>query len=861
MLLLAVDPLTTTSSASTRYFVNANAKATSNYAKELQRSVGTETSRLALIQVRDPLARDTRPDTSDLGLDAIHELLGVPASTTPATARIWDNAYLDAYTSKLEEDDSASLAALNSEGNFGYFLQRVKWMLETCTDENPMLVFLGRPWMLPKASRLRVLWEGRQGTRKGFRTLLEQQGTLLLETERGIRARNDKAFPFEDDEVEGGVSDDRGGRGGGRKVVDLDAVEDQETARAREELFLADLVDSIVLEQFGMADAKMAIRMRNRNKELPGAGAGGAAGESERDEQWSTIAEKHLATALRAFAQNLDETATTLQELYKFLRLTSHTHIVLGKRLLGVLGHYVEKCVTEGCPNERDEIADRVDVLAQNYVQDATVLLRGDLSRTDPRFWRALDETEKSLAINSTDPFFERRKYPNIADEGSSSTSTLPEEEAEFLEQADGGGGEATTASRRDPNERPRGMVKRRGPRSNLNKVQSSGAGVAGTTTASPYSATSSSTSSSSTTTAPESTCAPTGPGQTASCSSSSVDGTLNLAAMQRSIGGPLPQDQLSSYTAVAGAGGTATETSDDQSAYFNNIHEARHREYYRNLSPTRGTVGPLAAVYRSFDPKMTKEMLLSHYMNVIVEFLDALTAFIQKEANFPATMLQLVQKISNAHCGLQYRLNAHASLFLTTSAIKPPQALHPWSFDRRFQFEERACCRRYHVLGRLMEDLHERRGFQPLVGVEVGVNNAITSQYLLKYDFVNLTGLDPFINVTDSIQQMSYDVFARHPERCQLIKTKSEDYVHFVPDGSLDFVFIDGDHSFQAVVRDLKQWVRKVKPGGLVSGHDLFNPAFEGVYEALSLLADDYPKIHYGFDFLFYWWKEGQAA
>jgi hypothetical protein len=40
-------------------------------------------------------------------------------------------------------------------------------------------------------------------------------------------------------------------------------------------------------------------------------------------------------------------------------------------------------------------------------------------------------------------------------------------------------------------------------------------------------------------------------------------------------------------------------------------------------------------------------------------------------------------------------------------------------------------------------------------------------------------------------------------------------------PDGSLDFVYIDGNHSLLDVVRDLTLWSRKVKFGGIVSGHD----------------------------------------
>lgn len=40
-------------------------------------------------------------------------------------------------------------------------------------------------------------------------------------------------------------------------------------------------------------------------------------------------------------------------------------------------------------------------------------------------------------------------------------------------------------------------------------------------------------------------------------------------------------------------------------------------------------------------------------------------------------------------------------------------------------------------------------------------------------------------------------------------------DAVGEIEDGSLDFVFIDGNHSFEAVREDLMHWSRKVRPGG----------------------------------------------
>jgi hypothetical protein len=57
--------------------------------------------------------------------------------------------------------------------------------------------------------------------------------------------------------------------------------------------------------------------------------------------------------------------------------------------------------------------------------------------------------------------------------------------------------------------------------------------------------------------------------------------------------------------------------------------------------------------------------------------------------------------------------------------------------------------------------------------------------------------------------------------DRCTVLRMTSADAAMTVPDGSLDFVYIDADHSYGAVHQDLGAWSRKVRPGGLIAGHD----------------------------------------
>ncbi len=66
-------------------------------------------------------------------------------------------------------------------------------------------------------------------------------------------------------------------------------------------------------------------------------------------------------------------------------------------------------------------------------------------------------------------------------------------------------------------------------------------------------------------------------------------------------------------------------------------------------------------------------------------------------------------------------------------------------------------------------------------------------------------------------------DFVAKHySERVRIIRGDSADSAKFVEDGSLDFVFIDADHTYEGCLRDIHAWTPKVRSGGMVSGHDL---------------------------------------
>ncbi len=66
-------------------------------------------------------------------------------------------------------------------------------------------------------------------------------------------------------------------------------------------------------------------------------------------------------------------------------------------------------------------------------------------------------------------------------------------------------------------------------------------------------------------------------------------------------------------------------------------------------------------------------------------------------------------------------------------------------------------------------------------------------------------------------------------------LKMPSEQAASLFEDGTLDFVFLDADHGYEAVRRDLQCWFAKVKRRGVLGGHDYLNNDFPGVRRAVD--------------------------
>ena len=116
-------------------------------------------------------------------------------------------------------------------------------------------------------------------------------------------------------------------------------------------------------------------------------------------------------------------------------------------------------------------------------------------------------------------------------------------------------------------------------------------------------------------------------------------------------------------------------------------------------------------------------------------------------------------------------------------------------------------------------------------VGAEVGVRRGRYSKALCEANpELKLFCVDPWEECqegkyTTEKQNKLYDYAVDNLKDCNvtIIRKRSLDAVDDFKDGELDFVFIDGDHKFDAVMQDIIRWRPKVRVGGVVAVHDYY--------------------------------------
>jgi len=139
--------------------------------------------------------------------------------------------------------------------------------------------------------------------------------------------------------------------------------------------------------------------------------------------------------------------------------------------------------------------------------------------------------------------------------------------------------------------------------------------------------------------------------------------------------------------------------------------------------------------------------------------------------------------------------------------------------------------------------------------GAEIGVYRGEFTEEFCKVG-LTIFAVDPWMGYSgagrsEKSQEMQ-EINLRHAAKrlspyknCRLVRKTSIQALNDFADNSLDFVYIDGDHRFKAVAEDISEWYKKVKPGGIISGHDYFctNPKANNVICQVAPIVDAFIK------------------
>lgn len=130
--------------------------------------------------------------------------------------------------------------------------------------------------------------------------------------------------------------------------------------------------------------------------------------------------------------------------------------------------------------------------------------------------------------------------------------------------------------------------------------------------------------------------------------------------------------------------------------------------------------------------------------------------------------------------------------------------------------------------------------------GAELGVKEGATiNRVLCACPRVSMVGIDLW-EPTPGYEEWDHSAYKAnalnmmdmYPTRLQLIQDCTWDAAAQFPDKSFDFVFVDGDHRTKSVVKDIEAWIPKIRPGGMLAGHDV---GWASVREALDETLPQY--------------------
>ena len=145
-----------------------------------------------------------------------------------------------------------------------------------------------------------------------------------------------------------------------------------------------------------------------------------------------------------------------------------------------------------------------------------------------------------------------------------------------------------------------------------------------------------------------------------------------------------------------------------------------------------------------------------------------------------------------------------------------------------------------------MIEFIKKCSGIKPLKGIEIGVSYGDNAKSILKtLNIKTLFLIDPYLPYMCWVPkdprealEISINNLSEFNDKIVRIIKKSEDAVNDVPN-DLDFIYIDGNHHYEYVKKDIELYYPKIKEGGFIGGHD-YSIDFMGVVKAVDEFVEE---------------------
>jgi len=136
--------------------------------------------------------------------------------------------------------------------------------------------------------------------------------------------------------------------------------------------------------------------------------------------------------------------------------------------------------------------------------------------------------------------------------------------------------------------------------------------------------------------------------------------------------------------------------------------------------------------------------------------------------------------------------------------------------------------------------------------GVEIGVAEGWYSSKIMEFGQIDMMwGIDPYTphqgyrdytreTTYNKLRTKAHERLDKYPNY-EFLEEFSTGAVKRFAGNSLDFVYIDGDHSYEAVTTDITEWIKKVKPGGIIAGDDYIRSHRDKRFYDVIRAVDDY--------------------